>query len=116
MNAAAGIINAWLSAMSPVNSYLTMPGQIAIGASSSAMIAALAGVQIAKIANQKFGEGGSVNGSAINSTLIAPTQYTQAVQGANIETQLGDNRVWVSETDISSVGNRVRVQETENTY
>lgn len=116
MNAAAGIMNAWLSAMSPVNSYLTMPGQIAIGASSSAMIAALAGVQIAKIANQKFGEGGSVNGSAVNSTLIAPTQYTQAVQGANIETQLGDNRVWVSETDISSVGNRVRVQESENTY
>ena len=116
MNAAAGIMNAWLSAMSPINSYLTMPGQIAIGSASSAMIAALAGVQIAKIANQKFGEGGSVSGSSINSTLIAPTQYTQAVQGANIETQLGDNRVWVSETDISSVGNRVRVQESENTY
>lgn len=111
MNTLAGIINAWSSALT-----IIPPIGPALGAANSAMIATLGAIQIAKIANQKFGEKSSVSSSSINSTLIAPTQYTQAVQGANIETQLGDNRVWVSETDISSVGNRVRVQESENTY
>lgn len=111
MNTLAGIINAWSSALA-----ITPPIGPALGAANSAMIAALGAVQIAKIANQKFGEKSSVSSSSVNSTLIAPTQYTQAVQGANIETQLGDNRVWVSETDLSSVRNRVRVQESENTY
>lgn len=111
MNTLAGIINAWSSALT-----ITPPIGPVLGAANSAMIAALGAVQIAKIANQKFGEKSSVSSSSVNSTLIAPTQYTQAVQGANIETQLGDNRVWVSETDISNVGNRVRVQESENTY
>ena len=111
MNTLAGIINAWSSALA-----ITPPVGPILGAANSAMIATLGAVQIAKIAKQKFGEQSSVSTSSINSTLIAPTQYTQAVQGANIETQLGDNRVWVSETDISNVGNRVRVQESENTY
>lgn len=111
MNTLAGIINAWSSALA-----ITPPIGPALGAANSAMIAALGAVQIAKIANQKFGEKSSVSSSSINSTLIAPTQYTQAVQGANIETQLGDNRVVVSVEEIDRVQNKVNVQVDENTY
>lgn len=111
MNTLAGIINAWSSALA-----ITPPVGPILGAANSAMIAALGAVQIAKIKNQRFGEEGNVSSSTINSTLIAPTQYSQAVQNANIESRLGDNRVWVSETDISRVQDRVKVQESENTY
>ena len=111
MNTLAGIINAWSSALS-----IAPPVGPILGATNSAMIAALGAVQIAKIKNQRFGEESNVSSSAINSTLIAPTQYSQAVQNANIESKLGDNRVWVSETDISRVQDRVKVQESENTY
>lgn len=111
MNTLAGIINAWSSALA-----ITPPVGPILGAANSAMIAALGAVQIAKIKNQRFGEEGNVSSSAVNSTLIAPTQYSQAVQNANIESKLGDNRVWVSETEISRVQDRVKVQESENTY
>lgn len=111
MNTLAGVINAWSSALA-----ITPPVGPILGGINSAMIASLGAVQIAKIAKQRFGETSSVSQSSINTTLIPPTQYTQAVQGANIEQKLGDNRVYVTETDISNVQNRVRVQESENTY
>ena len=111
MNTLAGVINAWSSALA-----IIPPRGPILGAINSAMIASLGAVQIAKIAKQRFGEKSNVSSSAINSTLIAPTQYSQAVQNANIEQKLGDNRVFVTETDISNVQNRVRVQESENTY
>lgn len=111
MNTLAGVINAWSSALA-----ITPPLGPILGGINSAMIASLGAVQIAKIAKQRFGEASNVSSSAINSTLIAPTQYSQAVQNANIESKLGDNRVFVTETDISNVQNRVRVQESENTY
>ena len=111
MNTLAGVINAWSSALA-----ITPPLGPILGGINSAMIASLGAVQIAKIAKQRFGEESNVSSSAINSTLIAPTQYSQAVQNANIEQKLGDNRVFVTETDISNVQNRVRVQESENTY
>lgn len=111
MNTLAGVINAWSSALA-----ITPPLGPILGGINSAMIASLGAVQIAKIAKQRFGEESNVSSSAINSTLIAPTQYSQAVQNANIESKLGDNRVFVTETDISNVQNRVRVQESENTY
>ena len=111
MNTLAGVINAWSSALA-----ITPPLGPILGGINSAMIASLGAVQIAKIAKQRFGEKSNVSSSAINSTLIAPTQYSQAVQNANIEQKLGDNRVFVTETDISNVQNRVRVQESENTY
>ena len=117
LNTAAGIVNTWVSAMSPNNAYLTLPGQIALAGTTTAALAALAGVQIAKIVNTQF-EGGTadVSSGSIASTLVAPTQYTQAVQNANIESKLDDQRVYVVESDINKTGRRVNVQETENTY
>lgn len=111
MNTLAGVVNAWSSALA-----ITPPVGPILGAANSAMMIALGAVQIAKIKSQKFGGSSNVSGSAVNSTLIAPTQYSQAVQNANIESKLGDNRVVVLESDISTVSNRVKVQESENTY
>lgn len=116
LNTAAGIVNAWVSAMSPTNSYLTLPGQIALAGTTTTALAALAGVQIAKIQKAQFGGSADVSSSGISSTLVAPTQYTQAVQNANIESKLGDNRVYVVESDINQTGQRVSVQESENIY
>lgn len=119
MNAVAGIANAWMSAMSPANSFLTMPGQIALGAAQTAATAALAAVQIAKIKSQTFSgssSSGSLSGTAASSTLVAPTQYSTAVEGANIESAVSDSRVYVVESDISNTSKRVAVQESENRY
>ena len=119
MNAVAGIANAWISAMSPANSFLTMPGQIAFGAAQTAATAALAAVQIAKIKSQTFSgssSSGSLSGTAASSTLVAPTQYSTAVEGANIESAVSDSRVYVVESDISNTSKRVAVQESENRY
>ena len=111
MNTLAGVINAWSSALA-----ITPPLGPILGGINSAMIASLGAVQIAKIAKQRFGEESNVSSSAINSTLIAPTQYSQAVQNANIESKLGDNRVVVSVEEINRVQDRVNVQVDENTY
>lgn len=119
MNAVAGIANAWISAMNPANSFLTMPGQIALGAAQTAATAALAAVQIAKIKSQTFSgssSSGSLSGTAASSTLVAPTQYSTAVEGANIESAVADSRVYVVESDISNTSKRVAVQESENRY
>lgn len=117
LNTAAGIVNTWVSAMSPNNAYLTLPGQIALAGTTTAALAALAGVQIAKIVNTQF-EGGTadVSSGSIASTLVAPTQYTQAVQNANIESKLDDNRIVVSVEEINRVQKNVGVQVLENIY
>ena len=119
MNMLGGIASAWVSAMSPANDWMTIFGQIALGASTSAMILGTGLAQIAKIKNTQFGGGGSTSGSsatpstsAVNS-VIAPVQYTQDVQGASIEGAIKDTRVYVVESDISNTQNRVDVAESE---
>ena len=119
MNMLGGIASAWVSAMSPANDWMTIFGQIALGASTSAMILGTGLAQIAKIKNTQFGGGGSTSGSsaspnagAVNS-VIAPVQYTQDVQGASIEGAIKDTRVYVTEQDISSTQKKVDVAESE---
>ena len=119
MNMLGGIASAWVSAMNPANAWMTIWGQIALGASTSAMILGTGIAQIAKIKNTQFGGGGSTSGSsaspnagAVNS-VIAPVQYTQDVQGASIEGAIKDTRVYVTEQDISSTQKKVDVAESE---
>lgn len=120
MNYLSGLVSVWVSAMNPANAFLTLPGQIALGAAQTIALTATYGAQIAKLKQMQLGStagaSSSVSSSVDSSTITPPTQYTQAVQNANIESKLGDNRVFVTETDISNVQNRVRVQESENTY
>ena len=119
MNMLGGIASAWVSAMSPANDWMTIFGQIALGASTSAMILGTGLAQISKIKNTQFGGGGSTSGSsatpnagAVNS-VIAPVQYTQDVQGASIEGAIKDTRVYVLETEISNTQKKVDVAESE---
>ena len=116
VNMLGGIANAWASAMNPANAWMTAPGQIAIGSVMSTMIAGIGAAQIAKIAQTQFGGGASASGSAINSTIIPPLEYSSLVQGAQTEGAIKDTRVYVVESDIEGVGKKVAVQESENEY
>ena len=98
------------------------PWDIALASIQAATIAASGIANIAKIKNTKFdGNSSSASASvpssaAIGATIMQPTQYTQAVQGAQIEDKIGDTKVYVTETDISNTMKKVSVQETENRY
>lgn len=117
MNMLSGIMSAWASAM--------QLGPIAgpiFGAINTAATAALGGVQIAKISQQKFGQkqngSGSANTSsaAVSNMIMPPVQYSNAVQGASTEGAIKDTKVYVTETDIADTQRKVNVQESENTY
>ena len=101
---------------------LAAPIGWAMGAAMATMVGTLGAVNIAKIAQQKFGGGSTTSSSlstpntgAINS-VIAPVQYTQDVQGASIEGAIKSSKVWVTETDITNTQNKVSVTENEAKY
>lgn len=98
----------------------TGPWDIALAVIQAASIAASGAAQIANISKQKYNSEGSSSASlssaAVSSTLTQPQQYTQAVDSANIESSIGDSRVYVVESDISDTTKRVNVQESENRY
>lgn len=114
----AGIGGAIASAFMPVNAGMTIWGQIAMAASTSASVLASGIAQLVQIknANKNSTLGKSSiatpNTSAVNS-VIAPVQYTQDVQGASIEGAIKDTKVYVTETDISNTQNKVEVTENE---
>lgn len=93
---------------------------IGMGITNAAIVTAAGIANIRKIAQQQFNGSSSsvpsISSRASSSTVTPPTQYTSAVQGANIENKLADNRVYVVESDINKTGKRVNVQENENRY
>lgn len=122
MQMLAGLVGAWTSAMS-----LPYPASIIAGASTSAMIGAMGAVQISKIKKQKFGGGGDGGGASNSSAsasasttaltnLQSPVQYSAPVQGASVEQQTKENKVYVVESDITNVQNRVQTVEAESTF
>ena len=114
MNMLSGIMAAWTSSMA-----LPAPASFITGGIQTAATAALGAAQIAKIKNTQFGSSGSyanVNNSALKSTIIPPVQYNSAVQGANTEGAITNQKVYVTETDIVNTMSKVKVQESENTY
>lgn len=99
---------------------LAAPVGWALGAAMATMVGALGAANIAKIAKTKFGGGGGTKSGSIStpsssavSSVIAPVQYTQDVQGAAIEGAIKDTKVYVTETDITDTQNKVAVSETE---
>lgn len=91
---------------------------IAIAAAQAAAIATAGAVNIAKIAQTNKTNAKSVASGAKSSTgaltsVTAPVQYTQDVQGAQIEGAIKDTKVYVTETDITNTQNRVSVTESE---
>lgn len=100
----------------------TGPWDIALAVIQAASIAASGSAQIANIAKQKYDSNSStastasVSSTSLASTITTPTQYSTAVENANIESAISDSRVYVVESDIQQTGSRVNVQETENRY
>lgn len=116
MNMLGGVVSAWVSAMNPANSWMTIWGQIAMGAASSAAVLATGILQIQKIQQQTMnskGSSGTKPSTGALASINAPVQYTQDVQGASIEGAIKDTKVYVTETDISSTQNKVSVTENE---
>lgn len=90
-----------------------------LGIANAAAVAASGAAQIAQLSRKQFGDK-NVNSASISkpstgavSSVIAPVQYTQDVQGASIESAIKDTKVYVTETDISNAQNRVSVTENE---
>ena len=114
MSMLSGIASAWASSMQL--GFILGP---IVGSALSAMMLGIGIAQIAKIKNTQFGGSGNVSGSSATpnagavSSVIAPVQYTQDVQGASIEGAIKDTRVYVTESDISSTQKKVDVAETE---
>ena len=116
----AGIGGAIASAFMPVNAGMTIFGQIAMAASTSASVLASGIAQLVQIknANKNSSLGGSFSSPSTSTVanLIAPVQYTSDVRGAEIEGAIRDSRVYVTETDITNTQNRVKVTENEARY
>ena len=96
----------------------TGPWDIALAAIQAATIAASGILNINKIKNTTFDGGGSATPSAgaVNATIVPPVQYSQAVQGAELNGNIQNTKVYVTESDIVDTIGKVSVQESENTY
>lgn len=122
MNTLSGIISAVTSAFSPANAWMTIYGQSAVAGATSAMIAGLGIAQISKISKTKFGDtsvDSSVATTVPNASAVSSIQSGSDnvyLTGANIESQVKDTKVYVTETDISNVQNRVSVTESEASF
>lgn len=91
---------------------------IALAALQATAIATAGAVNIKKIAqtnknNAKSMATGAKSSTSALSSVIAPVQYTQDVQGASIEGAIKDSRVYVVESDITGTQNKVSVTEDE---
>ena len=96
----------------------TGPWDIALAAIQAATIAASGILNINKIKNTTFDGGGSAtpSASAVNATIVPPVQYSQAVQGAELNGNIQNTKVYVLESEISNVSNAIKTQVDENTY
>ncbi len=126
INTITGAINAYTGAAgnAGINAIPVVGPALAqaLGITSAAAVAAAGAAQIAKISKTKFGDkntntklSGTPSTGAVSS-VIAPVQYTQDVQGASIEGAIKDTKVYVTETDISDTQNKVEVTENEAKY
>ena len=118
MNTANAIIGAWTSAMT-----LPAPASFILGGIQTAAAAAMGAIEIAKVRKAAAQAQASLSGSsstvtsgALASSVIAPVQYSSLVQGAQTESAIRDQRVYVTEHDITSTQQKVHVAETENRF
>lgn len=115
----AGIGGAVASAFMPVNAGMTIWGQIAMAATTSASVLATGIAQLTQIKNASenstLGGGSALStpNTGIVNNIIAPVQYTRDVDNASIEGAIKNQKVYVTETDITNTQNKVKVTENE---
>ena len=110
------------TALSGAFSTKSGPWDFVLMALQSASILASGIMQINKIKKMTFENSGSAasGGASVSSgavsTLVAPVQYTQDIQGQSIEESIKNTKVYVTESDITNTQRRVSVAEDENRY
>ena len=111
------------TAVSGAYSTKSGPWDFVLMAIQAASILASGIMQINKIKKMTFENSGSAAGggaasvsSGAVSSIVAPVQYTQDIQGASIEESIKNTKVYVTEHDISEKQRRVSVEENENRY
>ena len=121
MGATINMLAGITAAMSGLFTTKSGPWDIALAVLQATAIATSGAANIAKMAKTNKNNAASSASSARTSaaalgSIVAPVQYTQDIQGANIEGAIKDTRVYVTEGDISSTQKRVNVAESENRY
>lgn len=117
-----GVVNAVTSAFNPANAWMTIWGQAAAASAMSAMVLATGGMQIAQIKRQKFdGDGGnsdSIGVPALSALQMIDTgvQATTNIDGASVEGNVNDTRVYVVESDITTSQSSVKTTISEATF
>lgn len=115
----SGIVNTWLSVMSKENSWMGIWGQVATGTALSAMLTATGLAQINQIKSTTFdGGNGSASSPTINalSAMTVPVETVTQIQGASVEEDVRDQRVYVLESDIHNTSKKVNVVQSEATF
>lgn len=85
-----------------------------MGAINAATVTAtgIASIQKIKNANENSSPSGANVSGAVTQSVSAPPEYA-ALTGSSVETALTNTRVYVTEEDISSTQNKVRVAQSE---
>lgn len=115
INMLAGIT----AALSGLFTTKTGPWDIVLASIQAATIAATGALQISKIKNTTM-EGANpntnINAKSVSSMIVPPVQYSNAVQGAELNGNIQNTKVYVLESEIVDTIGKVSVQESENTY
>lgn len=107
-----GGINAF---MGYLDSGIPQPYASILGAASAAATVAMGMIEIQKIRNTKPGGNSSISSSAMNNITLAQPQIVN-LNAVNDEIELPDTRVYVLESDITEVQNRVHVVEDNSNF
>lgn len=116
-----GVVSAITSAFNPANAWMTIWGQAGAAAAMTSLVIGTGIAQIASIKKQTF-EGGGGNESPVIPSLSAinamgtPVSATTNIEGASVENEIRDQRVFVLESDITNTQNSVRTAVSEATF
>ena len=125
MNMLGGLVSTWASAMNPANAFMTIWGQIAMGAAQSAAILGMGIANIQKIKQATFNS----NSVAGSTSLSAPSlnvasaadiansslNTREIISDSEAQSNLEAMKVYVTESDIASTTKKVQTVESENT-
>lgn len=128
INTITGAISAYMGAVgnTGINS-IPMVGPaiaMALGITNAAAVTAAGIANIVKLSKQQYnskGSGSNANtsfnaSSAAINAINAPVQYTSAVEGAAINDNIRNTKIFVTQTDIADVNKAVVTQTDENRY
>ena len=125
MNMLGGLISTWASAMNPANAFMTIWGQIAMGAAQSAAILGLGIANIQKIKQSTLGGGSTAGSTSLSAPQLnvasaadianSSLNTREIISDSEAQSNLEATKVYVTESDIASTTKKVQTVESENT-